>query len=184
MPNLQPFRNYDEKDVINLFAFSGSLPATKGTLVKVHKEAGWKATDEMSMLGDVGASFGNTVSQRYGVAAKVAASTIGETPLGILLMDVRETDENGELLKFNPRKAAEMQTVLSGQAVPIVTRGTFLYSGVVGTPAAGGVAYAGAAGVITASSSGSAVPIGMFLGAKDANDNVLVKINCIGFDVE
>jgi len=182
MPNLQPFRNYDEKDVINLFAFSGSLPATKGTLVKV--QAGWKATDEMSMLGDVGASFGNTVSQRYGVAAKVAVSTAGETPLGILLMDVRETDENGELLKFNPRKAAEMQTVLSGQAVPIVTRGTFLYSGVVGTPAAGGVAYAGAAGVITASSSGSAVPIGMFLGAKDANDNVLVKINCIGFDVE
>jgi len=177
MPNLQPFRNYDEKDVINLFAFSGSLPATKGTLVKVHKEAGWKATDEMSMLGDVGASFGNTVSQRYGVAAKVAASTIGETPLGILLMDVRETDENGELLKFNPRKAAEMQTVLSGQAVPIVTRGTFLYSGVVGTPAAGGVAYAGANGTVTASSTGSAVAIGTFLGAKDANDNVLVKIN-------
>ena len=177
MPNLQPFRNYDEKDVINLFAFSGSLPATKGTLVKVVKEAGWKATDEMSMLGDVGASFGNTVSQRYGVAAKVAASTTGETPLGILLMDVRETDENGELLKFNPRKAAEMQAVLSGQAVPIVTRGTFLYNGVGGTPSAGGTAYAGAAGTITASSAGSAVAIGTFLGAKDANDNVLVKIN-------
>jgi len=180
MPNLQPFRNYDEKDVINLFAFSGSLPATKGTLVKVHKEAGWKATDEMSMLGDVGASFGNTVSQRYGVAAKVAASTIGETPLGILLMDVRETDENGELLKFNPRKAAEMQTVLSGQAVPIVTRGTFLYNGVGGAPVAGGTAYAGAAGTITAVTGADGianVAIGTFLGAKDANDNVLVKIN-------
>ena len=175
MPNLLPFRDYDEKDVLNLFAFSGSLPATKGTLVKI--QAGWKATDEMSMLGDVGASFANTVSQRYGVAAQVAVTTTGDTPLGMLLWDIRETDENGELLKFNPRKATEMQVVLSGQAVPIVTRGTFLYSGVGGTPAAGGTAYAGANGTITASSAGSAVAIGKFLGAKDANDNVTVRIN-------
>jgi predicted RecA/RadA family phage recombinase len=174
MPNLLPFRDYDEKDVINLYAFSGSLPASKGTLVKV--QAGWKATDEMSMLGDVGASFNNTVSERYGVVAQVAIATTGDTPLGMLLWDVKETDENGEALKFNPRKAAEMQVVLSGQAVPIVTRGIFLYNGVGGTPVAGGAAYAGANGTITASSAGSAVQIGKFLGAKDANDNVAVRI--------
>ena len=70
MATILPFRDYDEKDVINLFAFSGTLPATKGTLVKI--QAGFKATDEISMLGNVGQSYPNTVSERYGVAAQVA----------------------------------------------------------------------------------------------------------------
>ena len=49
-----------------------------------------------------------------------------ETVLGITLYDVREYDENGEALKFNPRKQDELQCSLSGQAVPIATRGLFL----------------------------------------------------------
>ena len=94
--------------------------------------------------------------------------------LGITLYDVKETDENGEKLVFNPRKAAELQAVVSGQAVPVMTRGVVLYNGVGGTPAAGGAAYAAANGVITATAGGST--IGKFLGAKDADGNVLVKI--------
>ena len=52
-----------------------------------------------------------------------------DVPLGMLLYDVREDDENGEKLIFNPRKAAENDYVISGQAVPILTRGIVLYSG-------------------------------------------------------
>lgn len=174
MATLLPFRDYDEKDVINLFAFSGSLPATKGTLVKVQGN-GFKATDDISMLGDVGAAFGNTVSQRYGATAKVSIAASGETPLGILLFDVKETDENGEALKFNPRKAAEIGCVISGQVVPIVTRGTFRYSGALGTPAGGGIAYGAAAGVITANV--TSVVVGKFLGAADADGFVTVKLD-------
>ena len=34
--NLRPFRDYDEHDVVNLFAFSGSYPQTKGNIVNKH----------------------------------------------------------------------------------------------------------------------------------------------------
>jgi len=177
MPTLNPFRSYDEKDVINLFAFDGTLPATKGTLVKV--STGWKSSDELEMLGSVGASFGNTVSQRYGVTAKVAVAGATDAPLGMLLFDVKETDENGELLKFNPRKAAEMEAVLSGQSVPIVTKGIFLYSGATlasDAPTAGAALYCGAAGEIT-TTAGSNVRVGTALGAKDSNNGVLIKLD-------
>ena len=180
MATLLPFRDYDEKDVINLFAFSGTLPATKGTLVKV-QGSGFLATNEIDMLGSVGAAFGNTVSQRYGAAAKVSIAATGETPLGMLLFDVKETDENGEQLKFNPRKAAEMGCVVSGQVVPVVTRGTFRYSGALGTPAGGGIAYGTAAGVVTAVATGvgggANIAVGRFLGAVDADNFVTLKLD-------
>lgn len=118
MATLLPFRDYDEKDVINLFAFSGTLPVTKGTLVKVQGN-GFKATDEISMLGDVGAAFGNTVSQRYGAAAKVSIAASGETPLGMLLFDVKETDENGEQLKFNPARLRKWVALLAAKLFPL-----------------------------------------------------------------
>jgi hypothetical protein len=172
MPNLRPFRDYDEHDVVNLFSYSGTLPVNKGTIVKIVGN-GWKNTDEIELLGSPGNAFGNTVAERYGVAAKVADAGSGDASLGILLYDVKETDENGEKLIFNPRKAAEMNVAVSGQAVPVATRGTFLYSGAVGTPAAGGTAYWNG----TEISSVGGTTIGMFLGAKDTDNNVLVKIN-------
>lgn len=177
MAKLKPFRDYSEHDVINLFAFSGSLPATNGTFVVPADTNGWKNTDEMSFLGGVGASYPNTVSERYGVTAKVAAAASGDTNvIGMLLYDVKETDENGELLIFNPRKAAEIGAVLSGQAVPIVTKGVFLYNGADGTGQAGAPAYVTTDGVLSAVNGGGSV-VGKFLGAPDADGNILVKID-------
>ena len=67
MPNLRPFRDYDEHDVVNLFALSGSYPAIKGLMVTVMGN-GWKNTDEpFDMVGAPGAGYANTVSQRYGI---------------------------------------------------------------------------------------------------------------------
>lgn len=174
---LRPFRNYDEKDVINLFSLSGTIPATAGLLVKVVE--GYKATNEpIEMLGSVGASYGNTVSQRYGAYAKVARAGAGEKAVGILLKDVKEVDENGEQLKFNPRKAGEMDVVISGQACPIVTKGQFLYSGTT-LSAQEGVAmqkiYAAANGELSTGESGDAV--GYLLGAKDSNNHLMINID-------
>ena len=189
---LRPFRDYDEHDVLNLFSYdttnlsAGSINVTKGTLVKI--ATGWKNYDSGSELGG-GIEFiggagtlqpGNVVSQRYGVTAKVVYANTGETPIGMMLYDVRDTDENGEQLKYNPRKAAEMQVVIPGQAVPVVTRGIFLVQGVLGTPTAGGTAYAGLTGQITASTGThpiSNVAIGKFLGAADVNGETLVKLD-------
>ena len=94
MPNLRPFRVVDEHDVVNLFKFSGTIPATKGTMVKI--VSGWDNDQELQLLGSPGASYNNTVSQRYGVQAQIAACAgSGDAAVGLLLYDVREVDENG-----------------------------------------------------------------------------------------
>ena len=188
--SLRPFRDYSEHNVLNLFGYdtqlltAGSISITKGTLVKI--ATGWKNYDSSAELGGGLEFIGsagtldptNVTSQRYGVTADVIQSTTGETPIGMTLYDVKDADENGELLKYNPRKAAEMQAVIPGQAVPVVTKGIFLVQDIDGTPAAGGVAYAGASGMITSATGvgGSNVAIGKFLGAADTNGDTLVKL--------
>ncbi len=186
---LRPFRDYSEHDVINLFAFGDDAAALDttdviqaGSVVKV--KTGWTNGAETEFLGDVGASFNNTVSQRYGVTAEVEYTDGGadEAALGITLYDVREYDENGEALKFNPRKAAELQACLTGQAVPVATRGLFLM-------ATG--AFAGANSVainmdVFATGNGQLTTvgdkdvnnrIGRTLGGPDADGSVLIKFD-------
>ena len=186
---LKPFRDYSEHDVLNLFAFGDkdvSLGTTTviyaGSAVKV--QTGWSNTNELQMLGDVGAAYANTVSERYGVSADVQYTEGGadEAALGLTLYDVREYDENGEALKFNPRKQDELQSVLSGQAVPIATRGVFLM-------ATG--SWASSAGILQdndvfATGDGKVTKlgakavnnrIGRTLGGPDADGSVLVKFD-------
>jgi hypothetical protein len=96
------------------------------------------------------------------------------------LLDVKEEDENGEKLAFNPRKAAEMGVVLSGQAVPIVSKGVFLYSGTTlasETPTAGQKIYCGANGLITTGVASNA-QVGTTLGVKDSDGVVLIRLEC------
>lgn len=181
MPTLRPFRDYDEKDVINLFSVSGvTLPFNKGTLVKIAGVDGFRNDVEpIEMLGSYGDfTVSNVVAQRYGVVSKVTVAGTGDSPVGMTLFDVRELDENSIPLKYNPRKAAEMEAVLSGQAVPIVTRGTFLYSGVVGTVTPGSPAYLGANGTIVTGANGfTLTKVGKFLGATGADGSCLVWLN-------
>ena len=179
MPTIRPFRDYDEHDVVNLFALSGDVTngVTKGHLVKL--QGGWKNTDELQRLGAVGNSYSNTVSERYGVNAKVALCGSGDTVLGMTLYDIKETDENGEKYVFNPRKAAENDVVVSGQAVPVLTRGIVLYSGsqlATDSPSVGASLYSDNNGELTTSNGGGSV-VGIALGGKDSNNHVLVRIN-------
>jgi len=176
---LRPFRDYDEKDVINLYAVSGTSDLNRGHLMKIQGD-GWVTTNELEMLGSVGKAYGNTVSERYGVQAKVTKAGAGDVPIGMTLMDVKEEDENGEKLKFNPRKAAEMGVVLSGQAVPIVSKGVFLYSGTTlasEAPTAGQKLYCGANGLITTGVASNA-QVGVALGVKDSDGCVLIRLEC------
>jgi hypothetical protein len=174
MPTLRPFRDYDEKDVINLFAYSGAVPLNKGTLVKI--AVGFRNDlDTLEMLGSYGDfAVSNVVAQRYGALPKVVVADTGSNPVGMTLFDIRELDENNIPLKYNLRKAAEMEAVLSGQAVPVVTRGTFLYSGAVGSVTAGSDAYAGSAGQISATGT---FKVGKFLGPTGADGSCLVWLN-------
>ena len=179
--NLRPFRQYNENDVVNLFSYSGdSTLVTKGLAVKVVGD-GWTNdanTSPVELLGSVGASYTNVTSQRYGVKAKVGLAASGDAILGLTLMDVRELDENGEKLVYNPRKAAEMGVVISGQAVPVLTKGIVTYSGA-SNVAAGSVAYvSGAAGELAGAATlpANATKVGKWLSKNDANGVALLKI--------
>jgi hypothetical protein len=189
MPTLRPFRDYDEKDVIPFFTYSGAVVdatyqvlATKGTIVKVVGDGFATDNEPIEMLGNMGQfTVNNWVGQRYGVTSKVTVAGSSDTPVGMLLFDVREWDENQLPLKYNPRKAAEMEAAISGQAVPIVTRGTFLYSGV---RVSGGVAvtagnpcYLGANGEICTSGASGKAAIGKFLGRTGASGSGMYAPN-------
>lgn len=187
--NLRPFRDYSEHDVLNFFAYSGaaensSVIQTKGVAVKVSAEGftvgptSSSANQPIELLGNVGAAFPLSQSQRFGVRPKVTLATSGDV-LGLTLLDVRELDENGEKLIFNPRKAAEMNVVISGQAVPVLTRGVVLYSGD-GIAAATAGQYAvvsGTAGELANTSTlrTNEVAVGRFLGNAVSN-TALLKI--------
>ena len=186
---LKPFRDYSEHDVINLFAF-GDKDVTLGTTTVVYAgsavkvQTGWSNTNELQMLGDVGAAYANTVSERYGVSADVQYTEGGadEAALGITLYDVREYDENGEALKFNPRKQEELQAVLSGQAVPIATRGVFLMATGAWSSSAGilqdnDVFATGDGKVTKLGAKAVNNRIGRTLGGPDADGSVLVKFD-------
>ena len=186
---LKPFRDYSEHDVINLFAF-GDHAVTLGTTDVVYAgsavkvRTGWQNTDELSFIGNVGAGYNNTVSQRYGVSAEVEYTDGGadEASLGITLYDVREYDENGEKLALNPRKQAELQASLTGQAVPIATRGVFLMATGAWASSPGvvfnqDVFATGNGQITTLGAKATNNRIGRTLGNPDADGSVLVKFD-------
>ncbi len=189
MPTLRPLRDISQHFVTNgfyTFNLSGAYPASKGLFVKIL--SGWNSEQQLNELGDVGAHYNNTVSQRYGLFPQVATCVgSGDNAIGCLLYDVRETDENGERLVFKPTKQTQMQAVLSGQAVPILQKGTVLYSGINGggrNPVfvtAGAPAFLGIDGGVNTSGSmgnlGSVTRVGTFMGSTDANGWVLLKID-------
>ena len=179
---LLPFRDYDEHDVINLFKFSGTIPADAGKIVTIN--SGWDQQHaEVDMIGGAGATYPDTVSQRWGINSSVRAANTGDAnPLGMLLYSVKEEDENGEKLLYNPRKAAEMEVVLSGQAVPVVTKGIFLYSGATiddQTVTAGQKLYSDGDGLLTTgyNASFNNPAVAQALGAVDTTyKTVLIKL--------
>ena len=70
MPNLRPFRDISDHEIIPFFAVSGASNLNKGTPVKI--VSGFY-TDQAgpASLGAVGSTYQNFVSNRYGVQIKV-----------------------------------------------------------------------------------------------------------------
>lgn len=174
---IKPFRSYDEHDVVNLFAFDGTT--NKGTLVKV--STGWSNTDANGGITPVAnphaASYNGTVSQYHVLTPRVTEAGTGDAaPLGVVLNDVRLTDDNGEYLIYKPARAAELSAVASGQAVPVLTKGLVLYK--VAAVSAGHKAFANGNGTISGAATVPAgrTEIGKFLGATDSDGFALLKL--------
>ncbi len=178
MPKILPLRDYDEHDVINVFTFSGTHPANAGTVVTIGGSG--YTTDNLTanLLGNVGQGYANVVSERFGVYPYVQQAASGDNVLGILLYDVRETDENGEKLIFHPQKAKENNWTISGQAVPVLTRGFVMYSGIIESVTAGVPLYvSGGSLTPTAGDGGPAKKVAKALGRKDAHGWCYIQIN-------
>jgi len=191
MPNLLPFRDYNEHDVINLY--SCNIVADKGTLVKPIRSPQDSGGNDSSTGGPLklgsdrsGGKFTNTINNLFDIVGQVTPVVNwndAPCPIGVLLLSVKEVDENGEKLIFNPRKAAEMNVVLPKiNAVPILTKGiirvndidTTNRGGGGGNPDIGDFAYVGDSGKI---GTDGATAIGRFLSKKDENGYCLVKLS-------
>ena len=134
---LYPFRQYSDNDVINMFASDtvDATPSTNGNgsagvFVKVSAcnldldPIQYTATDITNTLGKADYPFLGA-AQYPAVPLQFTAATAGSPVLGITLNQTLAADENGERLLYNPVKRAELQAVLTGQAVPVATKGIF-----------------------------------------------------------
>ena len=136
---LLPFRQYAEQDVVNMYSNVSCLESTDssgdgdaGVFVSVvsgnlnqgptfydhnvPSTISWN-TNGIPHLGKDGYPI---------VPLKVDAAAANAAPgevLGITLYQTALKDENGEKLLYYPQKKLESQAVLSGEAVPVLTRG-------------------------------------------------------------
>lgn len=168
MHKLLPFRQYDEKDVINLFKLDlggATLTSLKpgdetgftkknwsGTAVDVKSTNDWYATDPAGLhtsshtaqpyLGAIGSGDQGNASKFGSFYPEAPMALEASTPssgfLGITLRSTLAYDENDEKLSSYPVKKDELQAVLPGEAVPVVTRGFFTLTGDAVTGAAVG----------------------------------------------
>lgn len=133
-----PFRQYSDNDVINMFALDAAYvnDSTTGT---ANGDAGVFVTVNAGNLNNETIVFDSTYDSYLGktnypfvgsnkyprVSLTLKPATSGDGLLGLTLNQTAKFDENGEKLLYYPQKAAELQCVLPGQAVPVATRGIF-----------------------------------------------------------
>jgi hypothetical protein len=139
---LLPFRQYDEQDVVNLFALStsdaldsttGDGVGSNGVFVKVtngnfDSDVISYGTDDY--LGKADYPFVGSSAYPTNPLTIGATTTLDEkgSILGITLNQTAKNDENGEKLLYNSTKKEELQAVLPGQTVPVATKGIFTLS--------------------------------------------------------
>lgn len=140
MKRLLPYRNTNEKDIINCYALDDTYinNSTTGTGfgddgVFVTVSAGNLDLDPIAFSTD--SYLGKTdypfvgFNQRPSVTAKVRPAASGDIKaLGVTLKETALYDENGEYLSRHATKRHENDVCLKGTAVPIVTRGELMVS--------------------------------------------------------
>ena len=175
---LLPFRQYDENDVINFYSLDAET-GEAGSVVRISSANLDEEPVKYVERGDSN-SYDNTLGHGLSLYPEVTYKVTKMTgtgtnlrPLGILLRDVRAKDENGENLLYYPEKKEELQCVVSGEAVPIATRGLFtvnvnaLAGGI--APAINSIAVCSTNGTLTgvardsASSNEEKVHVGKFI---------------------
>ena len=175
---LLPFRQYNEQDVVNMFALTdgevlasttGDGDGSNGVFVSV-KDGNFN--QDVVSYG-VNSYLGNEAYPHVGAGMyptnplEVQAASSGEIPLGLTLNQTAKTDENGEKLLYNTTKKEELQAVLPGQSAPVATKGIFTLSAAAtggNALAIGGGFQAQNDGKIGGIAAGSALSLGTVIG--------------------
>jgi hypothetical protein len=201
---LLPFRQYNEQDVVNVFALqnadvlestTGDGKGSNGVFVKVtdgNFDQDVITYGSNSYLGKTDYPF--VGGDMYPTnPLEVAAAASGEIPLGLTLNQTAKTDENGEKLLYNATKKEELQAVLPGQSVPVATKGIFtlganaIEGGAASVFSIGDGFEVAGDGTVGPATVGSAASLGMVLGTGSrssqggltdqfAGDYVIVKL--------
>lgn len=131
MPSIRnyfyPLRDVSEHDQVPFYSHT-SNSGLAGQLVKIVTGAANPQVFDGWSTQFVGTNIANTVSYRYESKAKFTPTASGDTrynALGVTLYSTLEQDENGFLLKYYPNRAKEIGAVISGENVPVATRGMF-----------------------------------------------------------
>lgn len=173
-----PFRQYDENDVINMFALNSAY-VNESTTTSSFGDAGVFVTvdsanfnlDPVSYATD--SYLGKTdypfvgANQYPSVTLKVKPAASGDALLGMTLRQTAKFDENGEKLLYYPQKAEELMCVLPGQAVPVATRGVFTVSSTAyngSITIGGGVKLSTVSGNLTGCTVADAARVGLVIG--------------------
>ena len=133
---LLPFRQYNDHNVVNLFAGDFSDGAAldtpfingdndNGVFVKVSDGDMTKAPVEYETNSYLGkTNYPYIGRDQYPVVPlKFVPATTGSPCLGVTLNQTLTHDENGEKLIYYPQKALELQAVMTGEAVPVLSKG-------------------------------------------------------------
>jgi hypothetical protein len=147
---IEPFRDYSEHEVVNLFALDvagaddlktwkpGNSSAAKydqGVVVSAKSASlpgELPSTDALKTTGALRDYLGAKDQPHVGYNAypvcemTIEPAAAGELPLGLTLKQTLAYDENDENLLRYPLKKDELQAVLPGHAVPVLTRGLVL----------------------------------------------------------
>lgn len=176
-----PFRQYNETDVINMFALGtgfinesvvDSGQGDAGVFVTV--ESGDLNTETIVYDNAYASYLGKTnyphvgVNQYPRVSLSLKPATSGDNLLGLTLRQTAKFDENGEKLLYYPQKAEELMCMLPGQAVPVATRGVFAlaasaFAGTVPAVGSGFKLPSGVSGKVTGCANSDAQKVGSVL---------------------
>ena len=130
-----PFRQYSDHDVVNIYSVidydvndstTDSGRGDAGMFVKVSDgnfDNDPVTYQENSYLGKSDYPFLGTTEMYPQVNLKITGAKGEDHCLGMTLYQTAKNDENGEKLLYNPQKQEELQAMLPGQAVPVLTKG-------------------------------------------------------------
>lgn len=184
-----PFRQYNEHNVVNLYALDDSATIPGDLATNGDGDAGLLVSIKNGDF-DKGIDYtndpylGKTDYPHIGANGypKVTGMTFepcgGSNPLGITLRQTATHDENGEKLLYYRQKAIEHQAVLPGEVVPVLTAGlvtlahtAFTSATTLDSTVINAAVTAAASGELEVGGAGAAVGRILAVGSRTAGDN-------------